>query len=90
MMSEIDSIIDWMLSQLNKDTCLYQDDVVDYLVKNNLEQFTTENSDGNQVLGKQILSAFQKRTIDNVVWVKTGLYWRFRVPEDELGRLARG
>lgn len=89
-MSEINTIIDWMLLQLNQDACLYQDDVVDYLVKNNLEQFTTENSDGNQVLSKQILSAFQKRTANNVVWVRTGLYWRFRVPEDESGRIARG
>lgn len=89
-MKEIDVIIDWMLSQLNQDTCLYQDDVVDYLVKNNLEQFTIENSDGNQVLSKEILSAFKKRTIDNVVWARTDLYWRFRVPEDEPGRIARG
>lgn len=89
-MSDVNVVIDWMLSQLNQDTCLYQDDVVDYLVKNNLEQFTIENSDGNQVLCKEILSAFKKRTTDNIVWVRTDLYWRFRVPEDEPGRIARG
>lgn len=84
------SVADWMLSSLEKEGCLYQDDVVDYLVKNNDEGLFRENSDGNQVLTISVLNAFKKITEPNVVWVRPDRYWRFRVPEDEPGRNARG
>jgi hypothetical protein len=80
----------WMLSQLAKDGCLYQDDVVDYLVKGNAEFLCRENSDGNLVVGAKLLEAFRKQTEPDVVWVKPDRYWRYRVAEDEPGREARG
>lgn len=80
----------WMLDQLHLDDCLYQDDVVDHLVKAKRDDLLTENADGNQVIGKGVLAAFRKLTPDNVVWVKPDRYWRFRVAEDEPGRDARG
>lgn len=83
-------IAQWMLSQLNAENCLYQEDVVDYLVKLNCELFLIENSDGNQALNRTLLAEFNKLTKDNVVWVTSGRYWRFRVAEDESGRNARG
>lgn len=79
-----------MISKLEEDSCLYQDDVVDYLVKNNFETYLTENSEGNLVLNRNLLDEFKKRTENNVVWVRNELYWRWRVPEDEPGRIARG
>lgn len=75
-----------MISKLEEDSCLYQDDVVDYLVKNNFETYLTENSEGNLVLNRNLLEEFKKRTENNVVWVRNELYWRWRVPEDEPGR----
>jgi hypothetical protein len=80
----------WMLSELEKHECIYQDDVVDYLVKSGCEELLRENSEGNLVLSLGILSAFRKLTETTVVWVKPDRYWRFRVPEDEQGRDARG
>jgi len=80
----------WMRSQLDKDGCLYQDDVVDYLVKEGAEALLRENSDGNLVLERKLLNEFRKLTQDEVVWVRPDKYWRFRVPEDEPGRDARG
>jgi hypothetical protein len=80
----------WMLSRLRKDQCIYQDDVVDYLVKGKAEELLRENADGNLVLGRQVLDAFKKLTETNVVWVRSDFYWRFRVKEDEPGREARG
>jgi hypothetical protein len=80
----------WMLEQLGKSGCLYQDDVVDHLVKSELETLLVENSDGNQVLSRTLLEEFKKLTSANVVWVRSDFYWRFRVPEDEPGREARG
>lgn len=80
----------WMYSQLEKDGCLYQDDVVDRLVKSKSDSLLRENSDGNLVLTKSLLSAFKKLTDIDVVWVRADFYWRFRVDEDEPGRNARG
>lgn len=84
------TVANWMLSELEIHDCIYQDDVVDYLVKAQEENLLRENSDGNLVLSRQLLSAFQKITETNVVWVKPERYWRFRVAEDEPGREARG
>lgn len=84
------SVAQWMLSEIKRDACVYQDDVVDYIVKSGQEELLTENADGNQVIGKGVLAAFRKLTPDSVVWVKPDRYWRFRVAEDEPGRDARG
>lgn len=87
---KVDTTVLWMLALLEKDTCLYQDDVVDYLVKNNANELLKENTDGNVVLSNGVLNAFKKVTEDNVVWVRSGFYWRYRVAEDEPSRIARG
>ncbi|ENU62508.1 DUF6953 family protein [Acinetobacter lwoffii] len=83
-------VTQWMLENLEKDGCLYQEDVVDYLVKNNQMDLLKENTDGNLALQPSVNNAFKKKTEHNIVWVKPDRYWRYRVPEDELGREARG
>ena len=83
-------VADWMVTRLKKDGCIYQDDVVDFLVKSKDEALLIENNDGNQVLSKPVLNEFLKLTQDDVVWVRSDFYWRYRVPEDEPGRNARG
>lgn len=85
-----DTVAAWMFAQVKRDGCIYQDDVVDYLVKAKREDLLTENADGNQVVGRAVLAAFLKLTATTVVWVKPERYWRWRVAEDEEGREARG
>lgn len=80
----------WMLAQIKREGCVYQDDVVDHLVKAAQEDLLTENADGNQVVGRAVLAVFRKLTDTTVVWVKSDRYWRWRVAEDEDGREARG
>lgn len=80
----------WMVEELEKHGCIYQDDVVDFLVKANADELLRENSDGNLVVGRAVLEAFKVLTEVTVVWVKPDRYWRFRVAEDEPGREARG
>lgn len=87
---DADAVTCWMLKQIERDGCIYQDDVVDYLVKAKREDLLTENADGNQVVGKFVLATFRKLTETTVVWVKPDRYWRVRVAEDEPGRDARG
>ncbi len=85
-----DEVAAWMLAQVEREGCIYQDDVVDHLVKAKREDLLTENADGNQVVGKPVLAAFLKLSETTVVWVKSERYWRWRVAEDEPGREARG
>jgi len=80
----------WMQSELEKNGCLYQDDVVDYIVKSQNETLLRENADGNLALGRKLLTEFKKQNQLTVVWVKPDRYWRFRVQEDEDSRDARG
>jgi hypothetical protein len=89
-MTPTEPIIEWMLAKIARDGCVYQDDVVDHLVRLKKEDLLLENSDGNLVLGKALLDAFRKATSLDVVWVKPDFYWRLRVKEDEPGREARG
>lgn len=83
-------VAQWMLMEVQKHGCIYQDDVVDYLVRAKADELLRENADGNLVVGKAVLDAFLKLTATTVVWVKPDRYWRHRVPEDEPGREARG
>ena len=87
---DIKTIAMWMQSELERHGCLYQDDVVDFVVKSNGDSSLRENADGNLVLGRKLLNEFRKINESDVVWVKPDRYWRFRVPEDEEGRDARG
>lgn len=87
---DAESVGRWMLVQVEREGCIYQDDVVDYLVKSKREDLLTENNDGNQVVGRDVLAAFKKLTQTTVVWVKPDFYWRFRVTEDESERGAKG
>jgi len=79
-----------MMRQLQREGCLYQQDVVDYLVKQDNEQHLKENADGNLALSSKVINKFRVESGDNVVWVKPDRYWRYRVNEDEPGREARG
>ena len=79
-----------MLAQLEREKLIYLDEVVDLLSNAKRDYLVSESSDSNLVIGKAVLAAFRKLTETTVVWVKPDRYWRFRVPEDEPGRGARG
>jgi hypothetical protein len=78
----------WMLDCLQRKKVLYQEDVVDYLIKSKDEALLSYNADGNQVIGRNVLAAFRKLTEKNVVWVRSEFCWRFRVKEDGPGRMV--
>lgn len=85
-----EQVADWMLSEVQKHGCIYQDDVVDHLVRAGADDLLRENTDGNLVIGPAVLGAFKTITKTIVVWVKPARYWRSRVAEDEQSREARG
>lgn len=78
------------MSALTTDGCLYQQDVVDHLVKSGNEKHLKENADGNLALSTKVINTFRVDSGEDVVWVKPDKYWRYRVTEDEPGREARG
>ena len=84
------TVASWMLNEIERHGCVYQEDVVDYLVKAGAEELLRENSDGNLVVGRAVLDEFMSITETTVVWVKPDRYWRWRVAEDEPDREARG
>ena len=59
-----------MMSVLSTEGCLYQQDVVDYLVKQHNEQHLKENADGNQALSTKVINKFRVDSGESVVWVK--------------------
>ncbi|WP_017347148.1 DUF6953 family protein [Pantoea sp. A4] len=83
-------VSNWMVEALAQSGCLYQQEVVDYLVKLDNESFLKENSDGNIALSTSVINQFRKDSGNDIVWVKPDKYWRYRVSEDEEGREARG
>ena len=87
---DVDKVVSWITQLLQHEGCVYQDDVVDFVVRAKAENLLRENADGNLVLGRSILAAFKAETESTVVWVKPDRYWRWRVLEDESGRDARG
>ncbi|QKM52183.1 hypothetical protein CG017_00172 [Burkholderia glumae] len=87
---DAEAIAQRMLTVLEREGCVYQDDVVDHLIRSGSNNLLRENADGNLVVGKAVLDAFLKITEATVVWVKPDRYWRWRVSEDEPRREARG
>lgn len=85
-----ESVALWMTSEVEREGCLYQSNVVDYLMREKVDDLVIENNDGSLSIAKSVLAAFQQMTKENVVWVRPDRYWRFRVAEDEPGREARG
>ncbi|MCS4508874.1 DUF6953 family protein [Xylophilus ampelinus] len=83
-------IATWMLAMLERDGCIYQDDTVDLLARAGADSLLRENADGNVVLARSVLLAFNTLSGEKVVWVRPDRYWRWRVNEDEPGREASG
>ncbi len=77
----------WMLSELDRQSLLYQEIVVYDIAQRFGDQFTYVNRNGNLAITKNVLDAFRKLSGDDVVWVRRNRYWRRREPEDEPGRM---
>lgn len=86
----LNQIIIWIQARLKEEGCLYQADIVDYLIKNEQKKFLKINSEGDHILTLNIHSALEKNFHQNIVWVASGRYWRYRVLEDEEGYHAAG
>jgi hypothetical protein len=86
MVATPDDVAKWMLSELQREKCLYQQTAVCDIESKFGENFIYYNDSGNPAIGKSVLSAFKKLTGDSVIWEKGERMWRFREKRDEPGR----
>lgn len=82
-------IAEWMKAELDGKRNLYQSRVATFVFKENPD-LVYRNKNGNRALHKSILDAFRKATPgDEIVWSRSGQYWRHRRPNDKPGRMQR-
>lgn len=81
-----------MMHLLEKDGCLYQQDVVDYLVKNDQGNHLKENADGNQALSTEVINKFRVDSGNDVFrlnLINTGVSVFMKMKHED-AREARG
>jgi hypothetical protein len=82
-------VAEWMVGELAQRAILYQSRVATY-VRRNAPDLTYRNNNGNWALNKSILDTFRKLTPgDEIVWSRSGQYWRHRKQTDKPGRMQR-
>lgn len=80
----------WMVDELKREGCLYQDAAADYLYKHFGTAFADENDTGGMSIAKDVLAEFRAMTEKTVVWDRGEKCWRPRERGDGSGRLADG
>lgn len=76
---------DWMLRQFEAKQFLYQEEAATHLLHLHDEQLAYYDKSGNVCVGMKVLTAFNKLTPD-VVYERTGKFWRDRLSSDQPGR----
>jgi hypothetical protein len=77
----------WMATELSRFKELRQSDAAAKIESRFGRQFTYENANGNLAIGPDVLKAFNKLTGSDVVWCRSGRYWRKREARDLPGRM---
>lgn len=85
-MHTIDDVAEWMKSQVELSSRLYQEVAV-YKIKSLFgDNFVYINANGNLSIDKKVLAKFKKLTGDEVIWERGDKAWRKRTPYDKSGR----
>ncbi|HEY4810774.1 MAG TPA: hypothetical protein VIH71_06920 [Solirubrobacteraceae bacterium] len=81
-----DAVGRWMLTQVEVEGSLYQEDAVADIEEMFGDAFIYENNNGNPAISRAVLKAFHAISDDNVVWERGERMWRKRESSDEPGR----
>jgi hypothetical protein len=76
---------DWMLEQFEAKRFLYQEEAATHLLHLHDEELAYFDDSGNVCVGKKVLAAFNKLTLD-AVYERAAKFWRDRLPSDQPGR----
>jgi hypothetical protein len=79
-------VAEWMLNELKRENCLYQEDAVHAIVEKFGGDFSYYNENGNPAIRRDVLKAFKKLSEELVVWERGERMWRMRESGDEPGR----
>lgn len=77
-------MVELMAAQLGT---LYQDTVAWEIRAKFGDDFVYDNANGNPAIRKDVLDAFNKATGNDVIWSRSGRFWRAREPHDLPGRM---
>ena len=86
MSNSYDDVAQWMIDELKKSKCLYQEIAVHEIASKFGDSFYYFNNNGNLAIHKKVLDAFRRLTEGDVIWERGQRMWRFREKFDEPGR----
>jgi hypothetical protein len=72
----------WMKAQVQNDEYLYQQSMVCHIEEEFGDKFIYTNGNGNRAISTEVLNEFRKLT-PNLVWSRSGFYWRRREDYDD-------
>jgi len=75
----------WMLAQFAAKRFLYQEEAATHLLHLHDDALAYYDGNGNVCVGKKVLAAFNKLTLD-AVYERADKFWRDRLPSDQPGR----
>lgn len=81
-----EDVANWMVEELTKRKNLYQEQAAWDIKKKFGNTFVYDNANGNPAISKDVLNAFGKLTIEDVVWSRSERVWRKRGHRDKPGR----
>ncbi len=85
-MTKTIDVAQWMFDEIKSGKNLYQDQTVVKIKKQFGDEFIYQNENGNFAIAKKVLNAFNKLTVDTVVWCRGEKMWRLRKDRDATGR----
>jgi hypothetical protein len=75
----------WMLDRFDAKRFLYQEEAATHLLHLHDADLAYYDGSGNVCVGKKVLAAFNKLTLD-AVYERADKFWRDRLPSDQPGR----
>lgn len=76
-------VAQWMLAELEKSSCLYQEDAVHRIKSKFGGEFVYENENGNPAISRKVLAEFRRLTEGKVMWDRYEKFWQKLEPGEE-------
>jgi hypothetical protein len=76
-------VAQWMLAELEKSGCLYQEVAVNQIKAQFGGEFVYENDNGNPAISRKVLAEFRRLTEGKVIWDRYEKVWQKLQPGEE-------
>jgi len=88
-MATAKEIAEWMLIEYHKFERLNQNRIANQIRTHFGPEWVFRNRNGNFGIVKSVLNEFRRLTPEDVVWSRSGQFWRKRREHDPPGRMVR-